>query len=169
MKTAFNRTLTHTLIKCDLSCNGSLNKERESWATSWSAGVIQQILGERNTKTKSKELVYLHVFVCACVCLSASELFEWKPPRRNPTARALKKKKRWNKEHLGLRWWLIQAGCLWCGAHMGWKGGRPCVYHGIVCEWVCVCAGGAECPLLSKQQKCHPLPGDWCGRAGDFI
>lgn len=26
---------------------------------------------------------------------------------------------------------------------------------------LCVCAGGAECPLLSKQQWSHLLPSDW--------
>lgn len=44
----------------------------------------------------------------------------------------------------------------------GMEGGRLCVcvyvcapqYFVPVC--VCVWAGGAECPLLSKQQKCHP-------------
>ncbi len=60
----------------------------------------------------------------------------------------------------------MQAGCLWCGTHMGWRGAicAPGYCIVCVCVWVCVCAGGAECPLLSKQQKCHPLPGDWCGR-----
>lgn len=42
----------------------------------------------------------------------------------------------------------------------GMEGGRPCVYHVTACVSWCVCAGGAECPLLSKQQKCQPPP--WC-------
>lgn len=52
-----------------------------------------------------------------------------------------------------------------------WDGRGQAVCATILCAWVgvCVCAGGAECPLLRKQQKCHPLPSDWCGRAGDFI
>lgn len=36
-----------------------------------------------------------------------------------------------------------------------------------VCGWgvkICVYAGGAECPLLSKQQRRHHLLSDWCGR-----
>lgn len=44
------------------------------------------------------------------------------------------------------------------------------------CEWVCVCAGGAECPLLSKQREClcahlSPPPPTLtgCGLAGDLI
>ncbi len=84
MTTALKRTLTHTLTERDLSCNRSLNKEREPWAASWSAGMIQQILAKRKTEKKSKELVYL----CVCVFVFASELFEWKPPQRNPMARA---------------------------------------------------------------------------------
>lgn len=52
IKTAFNRTLTHTLIERDLSCNSSLNKERESWATSWSARMIKQILKRDKNRNK---------------------------------------------------------------------------------------------------------------------
>ena len=38
---------------------------------------------------------------------------------------------------------------------------RGCVRIRIFCVYVS--AGGAGCPLLSKQQKYHPLPCDWCG------
>lgn len=44
----------------------------------------------------------------------------------------------------------------------GKEGGMPSVNQDFVFAGVCV--SGAGCPLLSKQQKCHPLPCDWCGR-----
>lgn len=106
------------------------------------------------------------LYICVSVYIFASEVSEWKAlPKRIQCHKALKKW--WNTEHLGLRWRLIHAGRLWCGTHMGRRGAnrmRVCVCTRIMCVWACVCAGGAECPLLSKQQKCHPLPGDWCGR-----
>lgn len=102
-------------------------------------------------------------FTCVFMWVSVFVLFEWKPPSMES------------------RWSLKTDGGA-CGTQMTntsrlplmWNprvfgGGGECVQDNVACEWVCVCAGGADCPLLSKQQKCHPLLGGWCGHVGDFI
>lgn len=159
MKTASNRTLTHTLIECNLSCNGSLNEERESWATSWSAGVIQQILGKRK-ETKSKNLVYLHVFVWVFAC----GLFEWKPPQRNPVAPVLK------NDEIGSIWDSDGDLPLMWHPH-GMEGGKLCVCTRILCVWVgvCLCWEVQGAPCWVNNRSATPLPGDWCGRRRFYL
>ena len=103
---------------------------------------------ERGKKQKGKDLVYLHVFVRAFAC----GLFEWKPPQRNPVAPVLK------NDEIGSIWDSDGDLPLMWHPH-GMEGGKLCVYQDIVCVSGCVSVlGGAGCPLLSKQQKCHPPP-----------
>lgn len=110
---------------------------------------------EREIQKQRVKSLYIYMCLCVhvCVYLQVSYLNENLPkgiPRLKPL------KKWWNKEHLGLRWWLIQAGCLWCGAHMGWKGaGRVCTT--VLCVSGCVSAlEGQSAPCWVNNRSVTP-------------